>query len=428
MRPIVIVTPGAVPARDLPLGLRAAEEVLLLAPAGWSELPLALLSSLGQVVALPAEPTLTPELLETCRTFAPTGVAVLSEHAIVFAVALAIELGLPVLGDAAPLTDKLAQRSALSGVDRTLSVPVESSSNAEAILAAVGAPLVLKPVAGRGSRSTFVVSDARELRARVDAILSRSPDERLAAEEFLRGRPSGRFGSFVSVESFVVDGRITHFGVTGKLPQLAPFRETSHIYPAPLDAEERHQVEVLARDAVAAVGVRNGATHTEIKLTSAGPRIIEINGRLGGYINELYGRVLGANVVEMAMRAACGEEVTPPEPPPDRVFYNYSHQPPHGATRLVDVVGMREARDVPGVVRYDALTRPGSELPDDSRSLDLNLVSGEADDFRAMFDQLDEVHDRLTFTFLRHGEEVALSGRELAGQQTSDELIAGLSR
>lgn len=426
MRPIVVVSPGAVPARDLPLGLRAAEEVLLLAPAGWSDLPVALLSSIGQVVRLPAEPTLTAKLLATCRAFRPSGVAVVSEQTMGFAIALATELGLPVLGNADPLTDKLAQRAALRAVDGTRSVPVDPDSDWAAVVEAVGSPLVLKPVEGRGSRSTFVVSSARQAQERAAAIWSLSPGERLAAEEFLRGRPSEPFGSFVSVESLVVNGRVTHFGVTGKLPQLAPFRETSHIFPAPLGAGERHQVEDLARDAVEAVGMRNGATHTEIKLTPEGPRVIEVNGRLGGYINEIYGRVLGVDVVELAVRASCGEDVRPPQPPKDGVYFQYSHQPPTGASRLLSTGGGRDVMKVRGVTRYDTLVRPGSVLPDDSRSLDLNLLCGAAEDYETMFDCLEDVHQRLFFSFMWQGNEVVLTGRDLAEQLTSDQALAVL--
>lgn len=428
MRPMLIVSPAAVPARDLPLGLSGFEAAMLLAPAGWVDLPLALLSSLGTVVELPSDPEVTPEVLSRCRDFRPSGVTVVSDQTIPFAIALAEALELPILGQVAPLTDKVAQRDMLREVDATRCLPVSDTSDWDAVVAELGTPLVLKPVEGRGSRNTFVVTSAEEAREMTSSLWEEAPGEKLAAEEFLPGRVCGPFGSFISVESLVVDGRVTHFGVTGKLPQLAPFRETSHSFPAPLGEDERCQVEDLARHAIKAVGVRNGATHTEIKLTPYGPRVLEVNGRLGGYINEIYGRVPGVDVVDLAIRASCGQLVVPPEPDSDRVFFQYSHQPPRGATRLLDVSGVREVRKIEGVTRYDPLIRTGSVLPDDSRSWDLNLVCGDAGNYDAMLARLDEVHRCLVFRFLRHGEEVTLNGRELADQPTSEPSPVGLRR
>ena len=43
----------------------------------------------------------------------------------------------------------------------------------------------------------------------------------------------------------------------------------------------------IASMAIKALGVRVGFLHTEIKLTPDGPRIIEVNGRLGGSVAEM---------------------------------------------------------------------------------------------------------------------------------------------
>jgi hypothetical protein len=85
----------------------------------------------------------------------------------------------------------------------------------------------------------------------------------------------------VSVESIVREGVIEHFMVTGRFPFAPPFRETGLFLPSDLGLAERDSVTSLATAAAAAMKVRHGFLHTEIKMTPAGPRIVQVNGRLG---------------------------------------------------------------------------------------------------------------------------------------------------
>jgi len=101
-------------------------------------------------------------VLSRCRDFRPSGVTVVSDQTIPFAIALAEALELPILGQVAPLTDKVAQRDMLREVDATRCLPVFDTSDWDAVVAELGTPLVLKPVEGRGSRNTFVVTSAEE--------------------------------------------------------------------------------------------------------------------------------------------------------------------------------------------------------------------------------------------------------------------------
>ena len=50
-----------------------------------------------------------------------------------------------------------------------------------------------------------------------------------------------------------------------------------------------------------------GLTHTELKLTASGPRIIEINGRLTGHMNLTTRSTLGIDLVRLGGLLALGE-------------------------------------------------------------------------------------------------------------------------
>ena len=332
---------------------------------------------------------------------------------------LADVLGLPALGPAEALMSKVAQRVALGSLESTRQVPVPVHGAVEwgALGDEVGSPFVLKPVHGAGSRNTALVADADEARAWAEALWRTTPDEALVAEEYLAGRESGRFGSYVSVESLIVEGRVTHLGVTGKLPQLAPFRETGQFFPSTLAEDECLEVAELAERAVRAVGIRNGCAHTEIRMTEHGPRTIEVNGRLGGYVNVLYTHALGIDVLDLAVRAASGQAVTVPEPPPDRVVFQYTHQPLPVADRLLEIQGAADVRRRPDVLRYDVITPPSLELPGDGRTHDLDLLTGVADNHDLMLAALDELHRSLSFHLQCGDDRRIVTGSELARQE-----------
>ena len=63
----------------------------------------------------------------------------------------------------------------------------------------------------------------------------------------------------------------------------------------------------LATAALRALGVRTGGFHTEIKLTPDGPRVIEVNGRLGGGVPEMLLQASGESLMRLSMRVALGE-------------------------------------------------------------------------------------------------------------------------
>lgn len=110
---------------------------------------------------------------------------------------------------------------------------------------------------------------------------STGPEPALIVEEYLPGRDDQPLGDYVAVEC-AVDGGVVALAVTGKLRLLPPFRETGQFWPARLPADEREEIIDLAVAALEALDVRTGLAHVEIKLTPAGPRVIEVNGRLGG--------------------------------------------------------------------------------------------------------------------------------------------------
>src|SRR5262249_1594043 len=99
--------------------------------------------------------------------------------------------------------------------------------------------------------------------------------------------------------------------------------------------------------AIVSVGASNGAVHTEIKLTPEGPRIIEVNGRLGGCIGELLAEA-GYNVVAEIGRVALGR--SPLEQPACRHYVSFLTPRTLAAyVRVPSVSGLADIAELAGV-------------------------------------------------------------------------------
>lgn len=314
------------------------------------------------------------------------------------------------------LTSKSTQRTCLAdaGVDTVRHHRIDGPDSWRTALAHVGLPAVLKPDRGEGSGDTVLVSDAADAAQAVGEWFGRH-DRPLTLEEYLRGRESRPYGDYVSVESAVSDGAVSTIAVTGKSALVPPFREAAQFWPCHLPDHERDAVADLAGRAVRALGVRTGLTHTEVKLTTTGPRLIEVNGRLGGFINELSLHATGQDLVTLAGRLALGEDASLDPPTLAGVHFQHTAVAPRSPCVLVRVEGAREVRSLPGVTGYRPVVRPGTRLPGGVATTVLDVITGTAGDHDTMFRVLEAALEAVRFTFANDdGRTWQLSGRDLA--------------
>ncbi len=176
--------------------------------------------------------------------------------------------------------------------------------------------------------------------------------------------PSANFADYLSVESVVVDGTINHVAVTGRMYQVEPFRETGLIIPSDFDPSVTDAVLDLASKAISALGVRTGCFHTEIKVTNNGLRVIEVNGRIGGFVAEVLALAApGVNFFEISQRVALGESLEFPQVvPTEGVGYVIVEQPPLWATSVESVDGLDRLAEYPGVASVFLSRQPGDPV------------------------------------------------------------------
>ena len=173
-------------------------------------------------------------------------------------------LGIP--GIDAVTAHNFRDKAQMKSVLRAAGVPcarhrlADSAAAAAGFAKEVGFPLVVKPPAGSGAKSTFRLDDADDLRVWLDAAPP-SPDRLALLEEFL----SGDEGSYDSV---MVDGQIIWDSVSSYLPTPLevlrnPWIQWMVLMPREIGGPEYAGIRAIAPTALSALGLHSGLTHLE---------------------------------------------------------------------------------------------------------------------------------------------------------------------
>lgn len=311
------------------------------------------------------------ETVAALEPFEPAGIVTFSEGMIAPTARLAHLLELPYhsLHDVGAITRKDLQRKRLAeqGVESVRFHEVTRVEEVGAALDRVGLPAIVKPTTGAASRHTVSVTSEAQCAAAVARILdsTASPPRAAIVEELLVGRPvDAPWGDYLAVDCVADGEEVRPLFVTSKFALAEPYRERGGYGQAStVPAAEMRSAQDLACRAVGALGIRTGIADVELKLTPAGPRVIEVNGRLGGWVDDLAVRSATADPADTAVRAALGRP--PAAPPParsdDAVAFHYLVMPPVTAHRVREVrEGLFKLRERPEVERVSITTRPGA--------------------------------------------------------------------
>lgn len=308
------------------------------------------------------------------------GVLTWDEARVLQAAKVAQALGLPGGDPDAVMRcrDKHLGRVALdaAGVPQARSVLVDNVDQALAAAADIGYPVVLKPRALAASVGVVKVDDPDDLRAKFDFAHdttipgSWEYDTVVLVEEFLTGEEVG-------LDSVVHRG-VVHPTIVSRKDMAYPpyFEEVGHRVDGadPLFDDER-VLEVL-RAAHAAVGIVDGSTHVELKLSPTGPRIVEINARAAGDLVPYLARLAGCCDAGIAAAdVACGLPPRVERPGPARHAAVRFRYPDADDTR----VGSVEFDDVPlpaAVDRRVVLAAPGSIVSPPPKSSTFGRLAG----------------------------------------------------
>jgi len=188
---------------------------------------------------------------------------------------------------------------------------VNTQSDLKTELEDIDFPLIVKPSNDSGSKNVYLCNNEAEISTAIKHIVQseknivgQSLDADIMIEEFLDGPE-------FSIESVTVNGQTTIIGITKKLVTPYPLSiEVGHDFPANLHANEEKEIRELVEESLAVLGVDFAVTHTEVKLTNKGPRIVEVNARPGGdEIPHLVKAVTGIDLKSLAFLVTLGKGI-----------------------------------------------------------------------------------------------------------------------
>jgi biotin carboxylase len=295
-----------------------------------------------------------------------------------------------------------------AGVDAVASALVSTPAELPGALADMTLPVVVKPRRGAGSVDTVRIDTMEEAERWATRQAERIRTEPGAVREFVAeemlmgdtGCAGADFGDYVSVESVIEGASVRHVSVNGKFPLTEPFRECGQVLPSTVPPEVQQRCRDLAEGAIRALGIDIGITHTEMKLTPTGPRIIEVNGRLGGYCAELIGRSTGFSMVGAAVRMALGLPVGDLPDLPEHITYQFFFQPPQNAVRLVTRAEPDAVAGISHVSRFEPYLQPGAELDWHRGTPAMSgVLFGEAPDHHAVLAAVEAAGEALKITY-----------------------------
>lgn len=178
------------------------------------------------------------------------------------------------------------------------------------------APLVVKPTRGFGKQFSAVcrtegewdafVESLAAARRDTDPMINRIVSSHYILEEYVTG-------SLHSAEVVVVEGEVRFFATTIRYrSRHSDLLEMGYTMTDGFGCEGQEAMERYVREVFRAIGIHFGLYHVELIDGSAGPCLVEINGRMmGGAGPQAYRSLSGQDAFELLIRLHLGERLAP---------------------------------------------------------------------------------------------------------------------
>jgi biotin carboxylase len=255
-----------------------------------------------------------------------------------------------------PLDPVVANRAVSKQKQRELlaseGVPQPSWHVVSELEAGLPVPSVVKAPDRQGQKGLTLVRSEEELSGAIARAIEESRSGVAIVEEVVDGPE-------VTVNAFSLRGEFHPLTVTDRLTAEPPAFGVAlaHVWPSEAGA----QAAAVAESAVAALGIENGPTYTQLRIGPDGPQVIEVAARLGGgHDAELAKLALGVDLNGLALQAALGESIWSAAlsaVPQVGGAVSRFLVPPEGV--LQEVEGTEEARAVEGVQDVRIYREPG---------------------------------------------------------------------
>ena len=212
--------------------------------------------------------------------------------------------------DAICATDKVAMRNRMKNA--CVPIPkfhvIDTYDKFRKVIPLMPQQFILKPSDSSASRGVILIdkSQKNNFKDLYNYCIEYSKSGIALVEEYMEGPE-------VSVESYSINGIPHIISITDKIVTEHPFFvELGHTEPSRLSTSIQDDIRNVAESAIKAIGIMNGPTHTEIKITPDGAKLVEIAARLGGdYItSRLVPLSTGVDMIECSFNTLLNETVS----------------------------------------------------------------------------------------------------------------------
>jgi len=208
----------------------------------------------------------------------------------------------------------------------------------------LGLPVVCKPVDNMGARGVRKIEKIDDLQSAYENSLNNSGVNAVVVEEYMEGAE-------LSVDTLVYNGEVHLLTIADRHIEREPyFVEEGHTVPSIISDEVKQQVFDVMKKGIKAVGIKNGASKADMKLTKDGPKIGEITARLsGGYHSQFTDPLsTGMKSIKAAIDIALGFELDIADITPVRGYTACERAiiPPPG--RVKEIKGLDLLNNIPG--------------------------------------------------------------------------------
>lgn len=221
---------------------------------------------------------------------------------------------------------------------------IRSAEEATEAFRKLGAPVVVKPVDNMGARGVRKVESEDDLAAAVDNALRNSREGSALIEEYMQGPE-------LSVDTLVYQGKVHLLTIADRHIEREPyFVEMGHTVWSTISETTKQQVIDVMTQGIRAVGIENGASKADMKITPDGPKIGEITARLsGGYHSQFTDPLAtGMRSIKAAIDIALGFELDLNDVTPTRRYTACERAIIPQPGRVTAIRGIEEARQIPG--------------------------------------------------------------------------------
>ncbi len=233
-------------------------------------------------------------------------------------------------------------------------------------------PAVLKPVSGAASISTYRVNDEAELSQRyhqtmeavhehlkTSGVHSDDEQEMIWANGFDMTLEQFLDGDEFDVDCLLSGGEVAYASVVHDLPQ--PYlKEVGSRVPPPFSEEKQTEMIAFTTEVLKVIGFTDGAFHVEVKYTSEGPRLIEVNARIGGgSIYHFHRLVWGVDLAEQYLLTRLGAPIQPNKAPAPRTYLASSDLPCSRSGIVLHADFLQPVADHPHVLLAKTFVKAG---------------------------------------------------------------------